>query len=89
MSAGIDITPRAEAIARGLIATGKAKAVQRVAGNYVKLFAGNAVHLWIRGDGAAGYRVHDDGANVDERAREFLATMGRPLARGCVFLCLW
>jgi hypothetical protein len=75
MSAGIDITPRAEAIARGLIAPGNAKALRRVAGNYLKLFCGNAIHFWIRGDGHRGFRARDDGAKVVELAADLLDAM--------------
>jgi hypothetical protein len=41
MSEDTEIGVSAEAVARGLIATGTAKAVQRYSGNYLKLFCGN------------------------------------------------
>ncbi len=68
--------PQAQAIARGLISTGKAKAPQDFwAGGYIKMFAGNAVHFWVRDDGQAIYRVVDDGATEEEMPAAFLDEM--------------
>jgi hypothetical protein len=58
-----------------MIMAGVAKAVQRVGGGYLKLFAGNATHVWIRGDAGRGYRIMGDGAEVAELSPEFLDAM--------------
>jgi hypothetical protein len=70
-----DVIERAEAVARGLIASGTAKAVQRIDGGYRKIMAGNAIHYWVRDDGHRGFRVHDDGAEVVELTAAFLDEM--------------
>jgi hypothetical protein len=67
---------KALAIARGLIVTGQAKAVQRLwDGGYIKMFAGKAVHWWVRHDGGAVYRVVDDGAAEQAMLSEFVDEM--------------
>lgn len=67
---------RALAIARGLIVRKMAKAPQNLwAGGFIKLFAGNDVHFWVRHDGESAFRVSGNGDVEDEMSAAFASEM--------------
>jgi hypothetical protein len=46
------------------------------AGGFIKLFAGNAVHYWVRNDGGAVYRVaNNDGTTEEQMSIKFVDEM--------------
>ena len=66
----------AQSIARGLISSGKAKAPQSMwSGGFIKLFAGNDVHFWVRYDGEAVFRVVSNGDQQKQMPKAFIEEM--------------